>query len=136
MRVENVGVQNCGGDGIRFKRGNDGSQVTILRCVVRDNQRTGVRIDEAARVRIEGCQILNNGLEGKDGKGYGILSKHSRKVEDSDEEFDEDEEEEAHRTRWWVTLVGNTVEGNHGRVIEGRSDRNFGNYNQMIFSTD
>ena len=44
--------------------------------------------------------------------------------------------------RYWatpqemVTLIGNTVAGNHGRVVQGQSDQNFGNHDQMIDSTD
>jgi hypothetical protein len=121
IRLENLGVQGCGRHGIRIDRGHRHGQVTILRCVVRDNQRNGIRVDKHARVRIEGCQILNNGLEGWSSQGYGVFTKRARKK---------------YRRTKWVTLTDNTVEDNRGRVSEGRSDNNFGNYDQMSFIDD
>ncbi|MHC4850859.1 MAG: invasin domain 3-containing protein [Planctomycetota bacterium] len=149
VRVENFGVDSCGGDGIRVKRhhyyrkhhkhhkhDHGHGQLTIWRCVVRDNQRSGIHIAKDVHVRIEGCEILNNGLKGWSRDGYGVLRQRQFMRKCYRKWKRHSKHKDLQVMPEMVTLIGNTVAGNHGRVVQGQSDQNFGNHDQMIDSTD
>ena len=101
--------------------------LTLRECQVVASGRDGVQLGVKARaVRIAGCAVLDNGQRGtgrhgKGGEGYGIARQggSARKVRPED-----------------VTLVGNDVRGNHGRVERRRSTADFGRYDLMVDATD
>jgi pectate lyase len=138
--LQNFGVLDCGGNGVTVKCSrNDDGQLTVLRCQVQDNQRNGLYLDKHAHVRIEGCTITSNGMKGWDRYGYGILRERQPEHKRCRRHHRSKHRQKSQSTTAMgesVLLLGNKVTGNHGRVKKGRSDENFGNYDQMIDGSD
>jgi hypothetical protein len=111
-------IEGCGGNGIMLA--GDGSEHRIVRSVVQGNRRNGVRASARVQVAIVSCRIVDNGADGQSRRGYGIFRERS-----------------SHGgSPWAITLVGNVLSGNRGKVIAGRSDAQIGNRDQVIDATD
>lgn len=121
IRLISCHVQQAAGDGIRAWGSVRGLE--IHHCTVIESRRNGISIGAWARdVLLTDNTVLDNGGDGgRRCGGYGIVRKGwgCRRVAPTD-----------------VTLRGNDVRGNNGRVRRGRSTADFGRYDLMLDETD
>lgn len=122
VTIRNSIIEHSARDGVLLRRHTGGHQVedSIIRC----NGRHGMRVGRHAQVTIARCEITGNGT-GRRGRrcrryGYGILQ--HRSCGGGHPEL--------------ITLIDNVLSGNRGRIKRGRSDRELGNYDQILDGTD
>ena len=115
--LANSQVANNGDDGIEVAHE---AVLTVTGCVIESNGDNGVKLEKHVVATISGSTIRDNGLNGNDKKGYGIFRKR-----DGQGGTPED-----------VTLIGNVLADNRGKVVPGSSDESVGNYDQIIDPTD
>ena len=144
--VDNCLVEHCGGNGIRVSSWC--GPTAISNCLIRSNGRNGIKVGRHAKILITGCEIRDNGSAGRARQGYGILrerqrrrwhwswrsghSGHSGKSGHRGHRGHRDQSGEPED----ITLIGNVLADNRGRVIPGRSDANLANIDQVIDATD
>jgi len=119
VQIANCRIENCGGDGIHLK--GAGGLHLIHACEIWSNQWNGIRIDrDQAGVTISVCCIKENGKKGHKSRSYGIFRERASGPYDPTD----------------VTLELNVLKINHGVLVPSRSDKNVGNYDQIIDTTD
>ncbi len=94
-------------------------QVTVTDVRILASGHNGIRCTDDATVRIESCRIEDIGTRGDDRQGYAIFRQRQRTADAAG-----------------ITLIGNTFASNRGRIVAGKSDRNLGNYDQIVDPTD
>lgn len=118
ITIDSCESRNNGRNGIGL--GRIGGPYSIVNCLIHDNGYNGIRIGPDVQVSISTSTIENNGTAaGNQGQRYGIFRK--RKSVATPEQ---------------VTLTGNVIQNNNGRLRGDRSDQNLGNFDQIIDATD
>lgn len=110
-------IYSNGGNGIFFE-GNDGGPVNIINNCIVGNGNNGIYAGKYHNVLIEFNKISGNGTkigENDDYSGYGVLRRRSKKNPGTD----------------LIVLKNNVISDNNGIIVEGISDANLGNYDQM-----
>ncbi len=118
VTIDSCTMSNNGRNGVKLRRG---SSSLIVNSLIEANGYNGIRINRDAVTTIDTCTIINNGTRvGNGGGRYGILSQRDQNG----------------GTGEGVTLIQNVLSGNNGKVVNGKSDAEIKNYDQIIDPTD
>jgi parallel beta helix pectate lyase-like protein/invasin-like protein/FG-GAP repeat protein len=112
-------IERNGGDGIHLR--GEGNGHVVSGCRIWSNVENGIHIERRQTgVMINLNSVNYNGTPGHPTRSYGIYRQRTNGTFDPTD----------------VTLIGNEFLLNNGVFIEGQSDANVGNWDQIIDSTD